>query len=56
MWSKFVALLMLVVAISAGAPDFKPALPGYKFEFPRDYFNHEEYQTEWWYYTGNLRV
>jgi predicted secreted hydrolase len=30
------------------------ALPGYRFEFPRDHFAHPEYQTEWWYYTGNL--
>ncbi len=24
------------------------------FEFPRDFGPHPEYQTEWWYYTGNL--
>ena len=24
------------------------------FEFPRDHGPHEEYRTEWWYYTGNL--
>lgn len=34
---------------------FKPALPGYQFEFPRDHGAHEEYRTEWWYYTGHLR-
>jgi predicted secreted hydrolase len=34
---------------------FKLALPGYRYEFPRDYFNHPDYQTEWWYYTGNLQ-
>src|SRR5262249_11827940 len=34
---------------------FQPAFPGYRFEFPRDYFNHPGYQTEWWYYTGNLQ-
>ena len=34
---------------------FKPAVPGYRYEFPRDYFNHPYFQTEWWYYTGNLR-
>jgi predicted secreted hydrolase len=26
------------------------------YEFPRDYFNHPEYRTEWWYYTGNLQA
>jgi predicted secreted hydrolase len=34
---------------------FKPALPGYRYEFPRDYFNHPDFETEWWYYTGNLQ-
>ena len=34
---------------------FRPAAPGYRYEFPRDYFNHPDYQTEWWYYTGNLQ-
>ena len=35
---------------------FKPALPGYRYEFPRDYFSHPDYQTEWWYYTGHLQT
>jgi predicted secreted hydrolase len=30
------------------------ALPGYHFQFPRDHFNHPDFETEWWYYTGNL--
>jgi predicted secreted hydrolase len=29
--------------------------PGYHFEFPRDHGPHFDYQTEWWYLTGNLR-
>jgi predicted secreted hydrolase len=33
---------------------FKPALPGYSYEFPRDHGTHDDYQTEWWYYTGHL--
>jgi predicted secreted hydrolase len=24
------------------------------FEFPRDLYDHPSYQTEWWYFTGNL--
>jgi predicted secreted hydrolase len=24
------------------------------FNFPADYGPHDDYQTEWWYYTGNL--
>jgi len=34
---------------------YRAALPGYHFQFPPDHFNHPDYQTEWWYYTGNLR-
>ena len=35
---------------------FQPALPGYDFQFPRDHGSHDEYRTEWWYYTGHLRT
>ena len=40
---------------AAPAPEYQIAIPGYRYEFPRDYFNHPEFRTEWWYYTGNLR-
>ena len=33
-----------------------PAKPGYHYVFPRDHFSHPEFQTEWWYYTGNLQA
>jgi predicted secreted hydrolase len=36
------------------AATFLKALPGYKYQFPRDHFSHPDFQTEWWYYTGNL--
>jgi len=48
-------LFALVLATSTLVAQFRPALPGYRYEFPRDYFNHADYQTEWWYYTGNLQ-
>lgn len=35
---------------------FRLAAPGYHYEFPRDHFNHPEFQTEWWYYTGNVHT
>ncbi|MFQ5739572.1 MAG: lipocalin-like domain-containing protein [Acidobacteriota bacterium] len=34
--------------------NYRPALPGYTFHFPRDHGNHPEYKLEWWYYTGHL--
>ncbi|MCP5116364.1 MAG: carotenoid 1,2-hydratase, partial [bacterium] len=38
------------------AAEFEIARPGYRYEFPRDHFNHPRFQTEWWYYTGNLHT
>ena len=46
-------VLLLFVAVAAQA-QFRRALPGYAFEFPRDHFAHPEFELEWWYYTGNL--
>ena len=54
MRNKWLAVLLIAVTCAA-AQDYKIAQPGYTFAFPRDYFNHEDYQTEWWYYTGNLK-
>ncbi len=33
---------------------FARALEPLEFEFPRDHGPHNEYATEWWYFTGNL--
>jgi predicted secreted hydrolase len=33
---------------------YREALPGYHYQFPRDHFDHPDFRTEWWYYTGNL--
>jgi predicted secreted hydrolase len=52
--------LVFISALSVFGADIKDvyrlALPGYRYEFPRDHFNHPEFQTEWWYYTGNLHT
>jgi predicted secreted hydrolase len=53
--SLLLTLWLAVNAPAAGDP-YRLALPDYRFEFPRDHFNHPEFQTEWWYYTGNLRT
>lgn len=47
---------LLAIAAMGHAQDWQLALPGYTYQFPRDNFNHPAYQTEWWYYTGNLRA
>ncbi|MGD8398332.1 MAG: lipocalin-like domain-containing protein [Anaerolineae bacterium] len=48
-----------LVALAAEAPDGEPT--GYlraegpmPLDFPADHGPHLDYQTEWWYYTGNL--
>src|SRR6266567_880953 len=48
----FAATLLILSPLAA---QYHTALPGYRYEFPRDHFNHPDYQTEWWYYTGNLK-
>jgi predicted secreted hydrolase len=51
------SLVVFAFCISHSAfAQFQPALPGYQFEFPRDHGAHDEYKTEWWYYTGHLRT
>jgi len=49
------SILACWLPLSLSFAQFQTALPGYRYEFPRDYFDHPAYQTEWWYYTGNLR-
>lgn len=46
--------LLSVPGVEAG--EFRLALPGYAFSFPRDHYSHENFRTEWWYYTGHLRT
>ena len=41
---------------SSGERSFSVATPGYRYEFPRDHGSHDNFQTEWWYYTGHLRT
>ncbi len=45
-----------VAAPASNLAAYRTALPGYRYEFPRDHFEHPEFRTEWWYYTGNLRA
>lgn len=56
MRSRFLILLLVLGNVASSAGQYQKALPGYQYQFPRDHFNHPEYQTEWWYYTGNLKT
>ncbi len=53
---KLLCVLLAALCGTVHAQQYVPALPGYHYEFPRDHFSHPAYQTEWWYYTGNLRA
>ncbi len=47
--------LLLTISLFAQAQSsYEAARPGYVYQFPRDHFDHSAYQTEWWYYTGNV--
>ncbi|MCY4145308.1 MAG: carotenoid 1,2-hydratase [Chloroflexi bacterium] len=38
----------------ADTSGFAQAIEPWDWQFPRDHGAHPEFQTEWWYYTGNL--
>jgi predicted secreted hydrolase len=43
-----------LTGLSAPAGDFQQADGSYRLSFPADFGPHNNYQSEWWYYTGNL--
>ena len=62
-WKRRLAIVLVLLhstfgiqhsTFAAQTAQFQPALPGYEFSFPRDHGTHDEYKTEWWYYTGHL--
>jgi len=49
------SLLFMTCGMQGGDKDaYREAAPGYDYSFPRDNFEHPQYRTEWWYYTGNV--
>ena len=58
-WPKLPAQAPLTAAtavIVTPAAGFDRALGPVPFSFPLDYGPHLDFQTEWWYYTGNLQT
>ncbi|MBI5248536.1 MAG: carotenoid 1,2-hydratase, partial [Desulfomonile tiedjei] len=47
------ALVLSATNLGAGS-GFLEAAPGRKFVFPGDHGKHPDFQTEWWYFTGNV--
>ncbi len=55
MKSRLVYAVVALLLLQPLMAQYRTALPGYRYEFPRDHFDHPDFQTEWWYYTGNLK-
>ncbi len=51
---SFLALGLVIPLLASLDAQYRVALPGYRYSFPRDHFEHQEFRTEWWYYTGNV--
>lgn len=44
----------LLANITTGIDGYARAIEPYDWQFPRDHGPHPAFQTEWWYYTGNI--
>jgi predicted secreted hydrolase len=51
---KLFVLSLCILPLLGGSFKYREALPGYRYQFPRDHFEHQDFRTEWWYYTGNV--
>ncbi len=51
----FAMNVSLAQELSKPSREFVQAVAPREWQFPRDHGKHAEFQTEWWYYTGNLR-
>jgi predicted secreted hydrolase len=52
----FCFLLFVFSSRASAQSDFAMVKKPWAWQFPRDHGQHPEYQTEWWYFTGNLRT
>ncbi len=43
------------VVRAAESSEFSQALSDYNYQFPKDFYSHDDFRIEWWYYTGNLK-
>ncbi len=49
------SLLIVVPGLAADtSQEFRIATESYRYAFPSDHGAHDEFRTEWWYYTGQL--
>lgn len=51
----FVACLIFIsFSAIAFAEEYKEVSPGYKVNFPDDFFYKKDFRVQWWYFTGHL--
>jgi predicted secreted hydrolase len=48
------AMCLPETPVTAGDIAFRDATPGLRLAFPKDHGKHPDFQTEWWYFTGNI--
>ncbi|MEM7384313.1 MAG: lipocalin-like domain-containing protein [Verrucomicrobiota bacterium] len=54
---RFLFIFLLnVFLLSPGRAEWKRAYAGWEYAFPRDHRAHEDFKTEWWYLTGDLKT
>lgn len=51
----FCVLALLGICHAAAGSFFTGAAPDRSLVFPRDHGKHPDFETEWWYFTGNLQ-
>lgn len=51
-----VCIVLLLIALPAGAGDYAEVIEDKRLEFPRDHGSHPDFRTEWWYVTGWLKA
>ena len=54
--AAFGLLLFCILPSFFALAQWKTAKPGKNYQFPADHHTHPDFQTEWWYFTGNLRA
>ena len=55
MVKRFGIGLLLTVALTVQADEWRIARSDYAWSFPEDHWARPGYKTEWWYFTGHLK-
>jgi predicted secreted hydrolase len=53
--SRILSLLFLLLLPTLSHGEYLKVQPGRALSFPQDHGSHDDYPTEWWYFTGHLK-